>query len=125
MRTVLLIGLVACTPSAAAHAPVASLAVPRWSHSASLLADGTILVAGGMRKAADGVAQLYTDTSELVDPRTDAVVAGPRLGQARGGHVAVTLADGSVLVAGGWNATGALRSAERFDPATRTFSAVG
>jgi hypothetical protein len=41
-------------------------------------------------------------------------------------HVAVTLEDGKVLVAGGYNsASSTLRSAELYDPASGTFSATG
>jgi hypothetical protein len=111
--------------TAAAAAPVARMSEPRASHGASLLDDGTILVTGGFRKAADGHSQLYTDTTEVFQPRTNLVVAGPRMRHARAGHVAVTLGDGSVLVAGGWDGSGALRTAELFDPRTRGFVEIG
>jgi hypothetical protein len=109
----------------AAAAPIARMAEPRASHGASLLGDGTVLVTGGFRKAADGHSQLYADTTEVFDPRTNAVAAGPRMHHARAGHVTATLSDGSVLVAGGWGEHGALRSAELYEPAARRFVEVG
>src|SRR5690348_8471448 len=95
--------------NAATATPSAQLAEPRASHTATVLGDGTILVAGGFRK--DGFAQLYTATTELVDAR-GGVRAGPPLIEARAGHVAIALRDGRVLVAGGWGAHGMLRSVE-------------
>src|SRR5688572_22861811 len=116
----------ACTRSAAGGVlrPAARLAEPRASHSATALPDGTLLVAGGFRKAADGVSQQYAATTEIVDPVAGTVKAGPALATARAGHSATTLGDGRVLLAGGWNAGGVLRSAELFDPATGTVTAV-
>jgi hypothetical protein len=43
-------------------------------------------------------------------------------GQARSGHTATLLSDGTVLITGGEGQTGILSSAERFDPSTLTFS---
>ena len=110
---------------AAAAAPAARMAQPRASHGASLLGDGTILVTGGFRKAADGASQLYEETTEVFDPTTNRVTPGPRMKHARAGHVTASLADGSVLVAGGWNDRGALRSAELFDPRRGEFIEIG
>jgi len=91
---------------AAAPAPhleaVAPMAETRASHTATLLPDGNVLVAGGFRKAADGHTQLYSATTELYDPSSRRFVAGPRLAHARCGHTATLLGDGTVLVAGGW-----------------------
>jgi deoxycytidylate deaminase len=124
MRALLFVVLMSCHAAAAA-APTAVMSKPRASHGASLLDDGTVLVTGGFRKAADGYSQLYEDTTEVFDPRTDAVAWGPRMHHARAGHVTVTLGDGSVLVAGGWGDGGALRSTELYDPRTRAFVEVG
>lgn len=44
------------------------------------------------------------------------------LGQARSGHAATLLSDGTVLITGGEGQTGVLSSAERFDPSTLTSS---
>jgi hypothetical protein len=124
MRALIVLVTLGCH-AAAASVPVARMAEPRASHGASLLDDGTILVTGGFRKAADGHSQLYADTTEVFSPRTNLVGSGPRMHHARAGHVTATLGDGAVLVAGGWDDGGAMRTAELFDPRTRAFVEVG
>src|SRR5215207_5356420 len=108
-----------CSQPRGVVAPVATLSEPRASHSATLLADGTILIAGGFRKGPDGKSQLYSETTDVFDPARDRVTRGPKLHQARSGHATAVLADGSVLVIGGWHASGVLASCERYDPSTR------
>jgi hypothetical protein len=131
MRTILLVALVAaCTPSTAGAKtrtlkPVAHLATPRASHSATVLPDGTLLIAGGFRKGPDGRSQVYTATTEIFDPVSGEVRAGPSMVEARSGHIAAELPDGGVLLAGGWNERGLVRSAEIYDPARSAFVAVG
>jgi Kelch motif/Galactose oxidase, central domain len=105
--------------------PVAMLVTPRASHAATLLADGTVLVTGGFRKGPDGYAQLYAGTTEVFVPTTGAVVPGPDLLQPRCGHATATLADGSLLIVGGWNAGGVMGSAELLDRDRRGFVAAG
>lgn len=122
--TALSLTLAACTPRPGAAAPLA-LREPRASHSAALLPDGTILVAGGFRKGPDGHSQLYSDTTELIDPVRGRVVPGPALATARAGHASVELPDGSVLAIAGWSATGVLASCERFDPVQRRWISAG
>jgi Galactose oxidase, central domain len=98
---------------------------PRASHTATALADGTVLVAGGFRKGPDGRAQLYSDTALIYEPAEQRFVATGRLVGARCGHTATRLADGRVLLAGGYDDAGVVASAELYDPASRSFSSVG
>jgi hypothetical protein len=119
LTVVLLLGA-AC--AAATPAPTTRLAEPRASHTASRLADGSILVAGGFRKGPDGHSQLYTATTEIVDARGVAR-PGPALVEARAGHLAVTLRDGRILIAGGGNGS-PMRSAELYDPQQRRFARI-
>jgi|GEM_PF-2648272 len=87
----------------------------RLAHSATLLPDGNVLLAGGV-----GIYSNVLATSALVDPMTLQVHPGPNLAVTHDSHAAVLLTDGTVLVAGGetYNAqTGqreATTDAERF-----------
>jgi hypothetical protein len=123
-------GCVACGgPGATAtHSPqggarrVADLAHPRAAHTATALADGRVLVAGGFG-ADEG--ELWAST-ELFDRASGRFVPGPAMLAARQSHTATRLRDGRVLIAGGYGADGrTLASAELFDPATRRFTPTG
>ena len=99
----------------------------RDGHTATLLPDGKVLVAGGL----DGS---LVETSELYDPHTNTWISraymtwtsyGPMVGKRRG-HTATLLPGGKVLVAGG---IGYLASAELYTPsplvtATPTVTAI-
>lgn len=91
---------------------------PRFWHTATALADGSVLVAGGM----DGRYPL--SSAELYDPvRRTFQPVGP-MTTARGGHTATLLPDGRVLIAGGWSDK-LIRTIEVYDPAVGTFTPVG
>ncbi len=96
-----------------------TLNVARHSHSATLLTDGRVLVAGGVEQDKGPL-----DSSEIYDPKTGQFTLAGRLTIKRGGHTATRLTDGRVLLVGGGNWRG-LASAETYDPATGTFRAVG
>jgi len=87
--------------------------------TATLLADGRVLVTAGCSTAA-----------ELYDPATGTFTPTGSLAEVRGGKTATLLADGHVLIAGGYNCADAAHaglwaSAELYDPATGTFSPTG
>ena len=103
----------------------ADIAEPRASHTATLLADGTVLIAGGFRKGPDGRSQLYSSSAEIYDPTTRSFHATSPLVGARCGHTATVLADGKVLLAGGFDDAGVTPTAELYDPATASFTATG
>ena len=103
---------------------IGDMASPRYQHTATLLADGRVLIAGG-RSLRDPVLA----TTELWDPTTEAFTAGPRLVAGRFGHTATRLTDGRVLIVGGIVASRlgevGTRQIELWDPATGTFRGAG
>jgi hypothetical protein len=116
-------------PAAGTWTATGSLGLARHDHSASLLPDGRVLVAGGtfVRSASSNAS---TETCEIYDPSTGVWSAAAPMSDARSGHCAVTLADGRVLVIGGWRYTTldagvGTAYCELFDPATGTWSPTG
>lgn len=107
---------------ASAWTAAPSLAGARSQHAAAALADGRVLVTGGL--GADGAP---TTSVEIFDPAANggagAWIAGPSLALARARHTATTLRDGRVLVIGGTTCASPPPAAcpaatvELFDPA--------
>ncbi len=92
---------------------------PRSGQSATLLPDGRVLIAGGMRRNQD-----FYKSAELYDPATGKFQLTGEMSVGRVGHVAVLLRSGKVLIAGGWVGQGGTDSAELYDPASGKFSVV-
>jgi N-acetylneuraminic acid mutarotase len=83
----------------------------REGHTATLLQDGRVLVAGGFAEA-DG----FIRSAEVFDPRERSWSPAAWLRRSRTGHTATLLEDGTVLVAGGAADGGSLASVELYDP---------
>ncbi|MGF6508218.1 kelch repeat-containing protein [Paraburkholderia sp. 32] len=98
--------------------PADALNQARFRHTATLLRDGKVLVAGGYRGGVLSVAELY-------DPLSNTWSTTGSLGEARQLHTATVLPDGKVLVAGGTGPTTLRSSAELFDPTTGIWSQTG
>ncbi len=92
----------------------------RQGETATALANGMVLVAGG----ADETGALPA-FAELYNPRTNSWSLTGKMRQPRMSHIAVLLANGKVLVAGGTNGSGALTSAELYNPTTGLWSQTG
>ena len=95
----------------------------RALHTATLLPDGTVLVAGGL--PSDGSAMAAS--AEVYDPRTGSWTATGGMIEGRATHTATLLDDGSVLVTGGGSGlfeAGTLSSAELYDPRTGSWTAT-
>ena len=95
-----------------------SLNHERDTHTATLLPNGKVLVAGGDDNG------VPLSSAELYDPATGMWSQTGSMSQARDSHTATLLPNGKVLVAGGHGA-GSLSSAELYDPATGTWSQTG
>src|SRR5262249_20281441 len=112
-------------PSAATFAPTGSMSNPRRQHTASLLANGKVLIVGGF----DGSTVL--SASDIYDPGSGTFSATVSMANSRIDHTASVLASGKVLIAGGTPTieNGTLNTgvgvAELYDPASGTFSNTG
>src|SRR5438093_912072 len=102
-------------------APIADLNQPRAEHTATLLANGTVLIAGGRDAAGQPLA-----SAEIYDPATGGyTLRAPPLPAPVWGHAANRRSDGTVLIAGGTGDGGLpVAAAQLFDPATGAFSAL-
>ncbi|HJZ56176.1 MAG TPA: kelch repeat-containing protein [Gemmataceae bacterium] len=104
-------------PTSGSWTPGGSLTTGREGHTATLLADGNVLVAGGSNGGG-----LLT-SCEVYDPAADTWSPVPSpLGTGRSHHTATLLADGKVLVVGG---NSGVTTAEVYDPAGGTWSPTG
>ena len=123
------LALTACTPAArpAPH-PSANLLVPltmaerRAAHTATRLADGRVLLAGGFQDKAGG--EVAFDHAEIFDPTSNTFAAIARLTEPRNGHTATLLPSGLVLLAGGWGLRERLDSCDVFDPQSGQFTSA-
>ena len=120
-------------PSAAHTSPLISviMQMTRFLHSATLLPDGQVLIAGGQ----GGPPFNDLATAELYDPNTKTftLLSGSGtcpgspgcLTAIRASHTATLLSDGRVFLAGGTDLEqqASLGTTDLYDPASRTFSA--
>jgi hypothetical protein len=92
---------------------------PRYNHTATLLSDGKVLIAGGRSSTATYLssALLFDPVLGTFTPTTGAMTTARYL------HTATRLPDGKVLVTGGTGSLGvSLDTAELYDPATGLFT---
>ncbi|HDH96730.1 MAG TPA: kelch-like protein, partial [Proteobacteria bacterium] len=101
------------------EATTGGMVVPRIAFAATTLADGRVLITGGISYGGP------TDTAEIFDPETGTFnLVSARMITSRFDHTATLLPDGRVLIVGGFKEglSEALSTAEIFDPATERFS---
>ncbi len=116
-------GLTIAQPSAGAPGGfevTGTLATARQVHTATLLPNGKVLVAGG-----EVGSFAPSATAELYDPASGTWTETANLIHARYGHTSTLLPNGQVLVAGGADDGVFLASAELYDPATGTWTETG
>jgi hypothetical protein len=105
----------------AAFLPTGALNIAREDHTATLLPNGKVLVAGGHDINYDPLSN-----AEIYDPTTGKWTATGRLTTARFNHTATLLPNGKVLVVGGNDKNyNPLSSAEIYDPGTGTWVGTG
>jgi hypothetical protein len=98
-----------------------SMAVARANHTATLLPNGKVLVAGGAIAAFGGSGfGAPTASTEIYDPSTGIFTSAENMTTPRVRHTATLLPDGRVLIAGGSHERPV--SAELYDPLVGTFS---
>jgi hypothetical protein len=102
-----------------------SMHAARGEHTATLLPDGKVLIAGGYDEPTTCL-----PGAELYDPATGAFTVTGSLANARASHTATLLPDGKVLVTGGisfgpFGGPPYLASAELYDPSTGAFAPTG
>ncbi len=98
-----------------------SLITARSQHTATLLPNGKVLVAGGLDSSSNSLA-----SAELYDPASGTWMETGNLAFARSQHTATLLPNGKVLVAGGLDSSSnSLASAELYDPASGIWTSTG
>jgi hypothetical protein len=116
-----------------------SMRDPRQFHTATLLADGRVLVAGGHSAPPAGTSGIVLAsvrtaetsasvlaTAEVYDPATGTFSETGAMSTFRDNHTATLLEDGRVLVTGGGGeAYASSTSADVYDPATGMFTPTG
>jgi putative Ig domain-containing protein/galactose oxidase-like protein/Kelch motif protein len=116
-------------PATGAFTLTGTMNSPHVDHTATLLANGEVLLAGGLGSVApDASNQQLTTSAEVYDSSTGVFTSTGSLTAARFNHAATLLPDGKVLVTGGYSAPqmiAANASAELYDPSTGTFSPTG
>lgn len=104
------------------------MSVPRARHTATLLLRGDVLVAGGATTFHGDLGSV-TASAEIFSPRTNSWRAAAAMSIPRYVHQAALLADGRVLVAGGWSATSnadvSKASVQIYDPVDNRWAAGG
>lgn len=129
------LGPVAMAQSAGTFTATGNMTTDRVQHTATLLLDGKVLIAGGYIAAGYGG---EFSGAEIYNPATGTFAPTGNLIRARHTHSATLLPDGRVLIAGGFgplestsggcplpSSCGKLTSAEIYDPSSGTFTVTG
>jgi len=131
-------------PGTGTFSATGSMDEPRSRHTATLLADGRVLITGGITgqspvasvsvvfasyehaMTAETAESITLSSAEVYDPKTGAFSGTGSMGDFRDSHTATLLGDGRVLVVGGGGEGYASRtSTEVYHPATGVFSRTG
>jgi hypothetical protein len=92
--------------------------VPRFNHTATLLTNGGVVVAGGYSSC--GSSCSAEASTELFDPVTGTFSSSQSVATALAGHTGTLVSNGNVLLIGGINAGVTLASDELYQPTSLT-----
>ncbi|HEX6867405.1 MAG TPA: kelch repeat-containing protein [Candidatus Limnocylindrales bacterium] len=110
-------------PAKGSWTVLGSIPDARSGHTASLLADGRVLLVGGVGPFVSPIRSAALGSADIYDPATGRWTSANGLAEARFDHTAAVLTDGRVLIAGGSLGFGtALDSVEVFDARTGRWS---
>jgi membrane peptidoglycan carboxypeptidase len=107
-------------PNSETFSAVDNMNTAHANHTATLLADGKVLIAGGSNQPPNA-RNSVTTIAELYDPATHTFALTGAMQAPREFHQAIRLSNGEVLVAGGDDSLNVSRSTEVYDPATGAF----
>lgn len=120
LMILLILSLLAVEPLTAAHAlpsgtwsQTGNMILPRSKHTATLLPDGTVLVAGGLTGSLGDI--VTTASAEIYHPDAGTWSLTNSMSTPRSRFTATLLSNGKVLVAGGSNTGFATASSELYD----------
>ena len=112
-------------PSTGTWSATGAMTAARSKHTATLLASGKVLVAGGLCERGTPTCPLGAlAAAELYDPRSGKWSATGAMTTPRYLHTATLLDDGNVLVTGAEHNDGILASAEIYNPGTGKWTAT-
>ena len=108
-------------PSTGRFTPTVSMRSARKHHTATLLRDGRVLMAGGEDNNGHAL-----ESAEVYNPSSGTFQTVGRMMAPHDSHTATLLGDGRVLIAGGFSgASGVTAATELFDPAGNRFEGTG
>jgi len=115
-------------PKTNTFSPTGSLNVARRDHAAVILDDGRVLIAGGGDGCGMGTT-MGIDSAEIYDPATGSFkLLESKMSVPREFLNMIKMPDGKVLIFGGCKGPGIanpIKTVDRFDPATETFTEIG
>ena len=103
-------------PLTDSSSPTSRMNTPRAASTATVLADGRVLVTGGYGNDRFGLVA----SAEIYDPSSGTWSSAGEMTTKRMGHTMTVLSDGRVLVVGGGN-----KATETYDPSTGCLSRAG
>ena len=126
--TIVAVASISAEAQSGSFTPTSPMVTARSQHTATLLPNGTVFIAGGVESTTTGTSILAS--TELYDPATDRFTPAATMTTTRRGHTATVLPDGRVLIAGGYGGDGPtwgspLASAELYDPSSDRFTTTG